>query len=96
MYGSVRNRWPSYAKMGKDTKFRAPTNDFPVLNRDDRNEPVVVGRTARENLPVHFVFKGIVRGQPGKLQKSRIRLSASLSPFSSRTIARKCLTRVQE
>src|SRR5579862_1703710 len=32
-------------------------NDFPVVNRDDRNEPVVVGRTARENLPVHFVFK---------------------------------------
>src|SRR5579862_9542533 len=32
-------------------------NDFPVLNRDDRNEPVVVGRTARENLPVHFVFE---------------------------------------
>ena len=32
-------------------------NDFPVLNRDDRNKPVVVGRTARENLPVHFVFK---------------------------------------
>src|ERR1700721_1595942 len=32
-------------------------NDFPVVNRDDRNEPVVVGRTARENLPVHFGFK---------------------------------------
>src|SRR5260370_22291162 len=32
-------------------------NDFSVLNRDDRNEPVVVGRTARENFPVHFVFE---------------------------------------
>ena len=32
-------------------------NDFSVLNRDDRNEPVVVGRTARENCPVHFVFE---------------------------------------
>src|ERR1700732_3751298 len=31
-------------------------NDFSVLNRDDRNEPVVVGRTARENFPVHFVL----------------------------------------
>src|ERR1700745_3289900 len=32
-------------------------NDFSVINRDDRNEPVVVGRTARENCPVHFVFE---------------------------------------
>src|SRR5258707_2395603 len=32
-------------------------NDFSVLNRDDRNEPVVVGRTARENFSVHFVFE---------------------------------------
>src|SRR5271169_1039605 len=32
-------------------------NDFSVLNRDDRNEPVVVGRTARENFTVHFVFE---------------------------------------
>src|SRR6266852_989199 len=32
-------------------------NDFSVLNRDDRNEPIVVGRTARENFPVHFVFE---------------------------------------
>src|ERR1700676_3212917 len=32
-------------------------NDFSVLNRDDRDEPVVVGRTARENCPVHFVFE---------------------------------------
>ena len=32
-------------------------NDFSVLNRDDRNEPVVVGRTARENFPVHFVLE---------------------------------------
>src|SRR5260370_41936345 len=32
-------------------------NDFSVLNRDDRNEPVVVRPTARENFPVHFVFE---------------------------------------
>src|ERR1700757_769464 len=32
-------------------------NDFSVLDRDDRNEPVVVGRAARENCPVHFVFE---------------------------------------
>src|SRR5947207_14639996 len=32
-------------------------NDFSVLNCDDRNEPVVVGRTARENCPVHVVFE---------------------------------------
>src|ERR1700751_5026721 len=32
-------------------------NDFSVLNRDDRNEPVVVGRAARKNFPVHFVFE---------------------------------------
>src|ERR1700732_4863873 len=32
-------------------------NDFSVLNRDDRNEPVVVGRTARENFAVHFVLE---------------------------------------
>ena len=32
-------------------------NDFSVINRDDRNEPVVVGRTARENFAVHFVFE---------------------------------------
>src|SRR4029077_12234825 len=32
-------------------------NDFSVLNRDDRDESVVVGRTARENFAVHFVFE---------------------------------------
>src|ERR1700694_2886349 len=32
-------------------------NDSSVLNRDNRNEPVVVGRTAREHCPVHFVFE---------------------------------------
>src|SRR5580700_419475 len=32
-------------------------NDFSVINRDDRNEPVVVVRAARENFPVHFVFE---------------------------------------
>src|SRR5258708_4203118 len=32
-------------------------NDFSVLNRDDRDEPVVIGHTARKNLAVHFVFE---------------------------------------
>src|SRR5882762_4417304 len=32
-------------------------NDFSVLNRDDRDEPVVIGRTARKNFAVHFVFE---------------------------------------
>src|SRR5260370_18867473 len=32
-------------------------NDFSVLNRDDRDESVVIGRTARKNLAVHFVFE---------------------------------------
>src|ERR1700721_4384155 len=32
-------------------------NNFSVFNRDDRNEPVVIGRTARENFAVHFVFE---------------------------------------
>jgi hypothetical protein len=36
---------------------RAILSLFSVLNRDDRNEPGVVGRTARENFPVHFVFE---------------------------------------
>src|SRR5271169_6615367 len=32
-------------------------NNFSLLNRDDRNEPVVIGPTARENFAVHFVFE---------------------------------------
>src|SRR5260370_42173402 len=32
-------------------------NDFSVLDRDDRDESVVIGRTARKNLAVHFVFE---------------------------------------
>jgi len=32
-------------------------NDFSVLNRDDRDESVVIGRTARKNPAVHFVFE---------------------------------------
>src|SRR5437879_6811089 len=32
-------------------------NDFSVLNRDDRDESVVIGRTARKNFAVHFVFE---------------------------------------
>src|SRR5260370_39154279 len=32
-------------------------NDFSVLNRDDRDEPVVIGRTARKNFAVHFVLQ---------------------------------------
>src|SRR5580658_5176931 len=32
-------------------------NNFSVLNRDDRNEPVVIGPTVRENFAVHFVFE---------------------------------------
>src|SRR2546429_7241820 len=37
------------------TLFRS--NDFSVLNRDDRDESVVIGRTARKNPAVHFVFE---------------------------------------
>src|SRR5271170_2598120 len=32
-------------------------HDLPVLNRDDRNEPVVIRRAGRENLSMYFVFE---------------------------------------
>ena len=32
-------------------------NDLSVLNRDDRDEPVVVGCAARKNRAVHFVLE---------------------------------------
>jgi hypothetical protein len=47
----------SGARVPRRVHVVSPMNDFSVLNRDDRNELVAVGRTARENCPVHFVFE---------------------------------------
>jgi len=35
----------------------SPMYDLSVLNRDDRDEPVVIGRTTGENPSVYFVLK---------------------------------------
>src|SRR5580658_3107786 len=32
-------------------------DDLPVFNCDNRDEPVVIVRTARENLAMHFIFE---------------------------------------
>jgi hypothetical protein len=35
----------------------SPMDDFSVLNRDDRDEPIVVGCATRKNLAAYFVFE---------------------------------------
>jgi hypothetical protein len=42
---------------GQRVHVVSPVDDLSVLNGDNRNEPVVIRRTGRKNLSVHFVLQ---------------------------------------
>jgi hypothetical protein len=42
---------------GQRVHVVSPMDDLSVLERDDRNEPVVVGNDSREDRAVYFVFE---------------------------------------
>ncbi len=44
-------------------------DDLSVLNRDDRDEPVVIGRSTRKNRAVHFVLENHDATIPGAVHK---------------------------
>src|SRR4029077_21097370 len=48
----------------------SPMDDLSLLNRDHRNEPVVIGCAARKNLAVHFVFQNHDATIPRVVHKS--------------------------
>jgi hypothetical protein len=49
-------------------------NDLSVLNRDDREEPVVIGWSTRKNRAVHFVLEN---HDPKILPVDYVRLTSS-------------------
>jgi hypothetical protein len=49
---------------GQRVQVVSPVDDLPVLNRDNRNEPVVIRRTSRQNPSVHFVLQDHDSGLP--------------------------------
>src|SRR6266481_3870568 len=50
----------------------SPAHDFAVLNRGDRDKPVVIGRISGDYLPMHFVFEGHDPTVLGRMHEQRI------------------------
>src|SRR5580700_6247242 len=49
-----------------------PAHDFAVLNRGDRDKPVLVGRIGGDDLPMHFVFEGHDTTVIGRMHEQRV------------------------
>lgn len=68
-------------------------DDLSVLDRDDRNEPIVIGYASRENLAVYFVFEDynatilsmVYNKSVGRVKSDVVAISGELSHQISST-----------